>query len=69
LKISARNQMGGTVKEVTKGMVTTSVKIAVDAPVTITAVITKEAAEELDLKPDDKVYAVVKATDVMISKE
>lgn len=36
---------------------------------TITAVITKEAADALGLKKDDKVVAVVKATEVMIGKE
>lgn len=69
LKISARNQIKGTVKEVNKGVVTTSVKIAIAAPAVITAVITKEAADELDLKPNDSVRAIIKATEVMISKE
>ncbi len=44
------------------------VKIAVE-PATITAVITKEAADALSIKKDDKVLAVVKATEVMIGKE
>jgi molybdate transport system regulatory protein len=38
-------------------------------PATITAVITKEAAEALGLRKDDKVMAVVKSTEVMIGKE
>ena len=37
-------------------------------PVTITAVITKDAVEELDLKVGDEVTAIVKSTEVMIAK-
>jgi molybdate transport system regulatory protein len=69
LKLSARNRFKGVVKHVDKGSVTASVKIEVKSPITITAVITKEAAEELNLKPGDNVEAVVKATEVMIAKE
>ncbi|MBS7643002.1 TOBE domain-containing protein [Candidatus Bathyarchaeota archaeon] len=69
LKLSARNRFKGVVKHVDKGSVTASVKIEIKSPITITAVITKEAAEELDLKPGDNVEAVVKATEVMIAKE
>jgi molybdate transport system regulatory protein len=69
LKISARNRISGVVKHVKKGPVTTSVKIEIKSPTTITAVITTEAAEDLELKPGDAVVAVVKATEVMIAKE
>jgi molybdate transport system regulatory protein len=68
LKISARNQMKGKITEVEKEGLIAKVKIVVE-PSTITAVITKEAAESLGLKKDDKVVAVVKATEVMIGKE
>jgi len=36
---------------------------------TITAMITKEAVEKLGLKEGDKVEAVIKATEVLVSKE
>ncbi len=68
VKISARNQMKGRITGVEKEGLIAKVKIAVE-PSTITAVITKEAAEALELKKDDKVVAVVKATEVMIAKE
>ncbi len=68
VKISARNQMKGRIIEVEKEGLIAKVRIAVE-PATITAVITKEAAEVLGLKKDDKVVAVVKATEVMIGKE
>ena len=68
LKISARNQMKGKVVDIEKGDLMAKVKIQIE-PVTITAVITKEAAESLDIKKNDKVMAIVKATEVMIGKE
>ncbi len=68
LKISARNQMKGKIVEIEKEGLIAKVKIAVE-PSTITAVITKEAADSLGFKKDDKVVAVVKATEVMIGKE
>ncbi|MHA1208901.1 MAG: TOBE domain-containing protein [Candidatus Freyarchaeota archaeon] len=68
MKLSARNQISGTVKEIEIGPVTARVKVRVEAPVVITAVITREAAEELQLKVGDKVQAIMKATEVMIGK-
>ena len=37
-------------------------------PLTVTAVITKEAIEELDIKVGDEVTAIVKSTEIMIAK-
>jgi len=45
------------------------VRIRVQAPAVITAVITKEAVDELEIRSGDKVRAVIKATEVMIAKE
>ena len=45
------------------------VKIEIDAPAVITAIISKEAVEELDVKPGDNIQAVIKATEVMVAKE
>lgn len=69
LKLSARNRLNGIVKEVEKGEVTASVKIEINMPTIITAVITKEAANDLDIKPGDEAEAVIKATEVMVAKK
>jgi molybdate transport system regulatory protein len=69
LKISARNRLKGTVQEVDKGAVAAKVKIKIDKPIVVTALISKEAVEELDIKAGDKVEAVIKATEVMVAKE
>jgi molybdopterin-binding protein len=66
MKLSARNQIQGTVKTVKPGATTSHITVEVSPTVTITASITNEAAEELGLKPGMQVYAVIKASDVMI---
>jgi molybdopterin-binding protein len=65
VKLSARNQLKGTVKSVTKGQTTAHVEIDVGGLV-LTASITNEAVDALGLKVGEPAYAVVKASDVMI---
>lgn len=69
MKLSARNQIGGTVAEVRKGQTTAHVRIDIGNGVIITASITNEAVDELGLKPGDKAIAVIKASDVMVAVE
>ena len=69
MPLSARNRIKGVVKGIEKGEVAASVKIEIVDPATITSMITREAAEDLDLKEGDKVEAVVKASEVMVSKD
>lgn len=69
LKISARNRLKGIVKSVEKGDVVTKVKVEINVPATMTALISTEAAEDLNVKTGDRVEAVIKATEVMIAKE
>jgi len=66
MKLSARNQIAGTIKSVKPGATTTHVTIEVSPTVTITASITNEASDELQLKPGMKAFAVIKASDVMV---
>jgi len=68
LKISARNQLKGKVVSIEKDGITAKVKVEIKAPVVVTAVITKEAVEELGVKVGDEVEAIVKSTEVMIGK-
>jgi molybdopterin-binding protein len=65
MKISARNVLEGTIREIRKGATTTHVAIEVKGGEVITASITNEAVEELDSGTD--AYAVIKASDVMIA--
>ncbi|MEM3356467.1 MAG: TOBE domain-containing protein [Candidatus Bathyarchaeia archaeon] len=68
LKISARNRLKGRVLTVEKEVLTAKIKIEITAPATVTALISREAAEELNIKIGDEVEAVIKATEVMIAK-
>jgi len=68
VKLSARNQFKGKIVSVEKGVITSKVKVEIKMPVTVTAVITKEAVEDLDLKVGDEVTAIVKSTEIMIAK-
>ena len=65
MKISARNQLHGTISEVHKGTTTAHIEIEVGGA-KLTASITNEAVDELKLKKGQKAYAVIKASDVMI---
>jgi molybdopterin-binding protein len=68
MKLSARNQIKGTVVEVTKGQTTAHVRIDIGNGVTLTSSITNEAVDELGLKKGDSALAVIKASDVMVGK-
>ena len=66
MKISARNQIPGTVKMIKKGPVSTEVVITVAGGNEIVSSITTHSAEKMDLKEGSKVYAVMKASEVMV---
>ncbi|OCR00495.1 transporter [Oscillatoriales cyanobacterium USR001] len=67
MKISARNTLKGKVKSVVTGTVNDEVIVEVSPGVEITAMITKASAESLGLAVDKEVYAVIKASDVMVA--
>ena len=66
MKISARNQLPGTVVSIEKGAVNGVVKIEVAPGVIITSSVTSAAIEELELAEGKKAVAVVKASSVMV---
>jgi molybdate transport system regulatory protein len=65
-KLSARNQLRGTVSKVTRGAVNAEVSLSLDDSTTITAIITNESADTLGLAPGQKAVAVIKASSVII---
>lgn len=67
MKISARNQLKGKVKSIKHGPVSTEVVITIANDVEITSVITESAAKELGLKTGSPVYAVIKASNVILA--
>ncbi|MDD1710137.1 MAG: molybdopterin-binding protein [Methanoregulaceae archaeon] len=66
MKISARNQIPGTVKMMKKGPVTTEVVISIAGGLEIVSTITTYSAEHMKLKEGAKVYAVMKASEVIV---
>lgn len=68
MRISARNQLEGTVVSVTRGPITALVKIDVGGQ-SISATLTTEAADDLELVPGSPVVAVFKASSVLLVTE
>jgi molybdopterin-binding protein len=66
MKISARNQLAGTVVEVIKGATTSHVRIDIGNAI-VTASITNEAVDDLQLAKGKRAVAVIKASDVMVA--
>ena len=69
MKISARNVLPGTVKSVHHGAVNSEVVIELPGGAEVVSVITKSSAESLGLTAGKEVYAVIKASNVMIAAE
>ena len=68
LRLSARNQIHGTVTEVRHGEVMSTIKAVLADGQPLTAAITKESAAALDLAPGDAVVFIVKSTEVIVAK-
>ena len=69
MRMSTRNQLSGTVASVQHGSVMSTVRVTLSGGDTITAAITREAAEELELESGVAVTVLIKATEVMLGVE
>jgi molybdopterin-binding protein len=67
MKISARNVFKGKVKKIIHGSVNSEVYIELPGGVEIVSIITKTSADTLSLKDGKEVYAVIKASNVMVA--
>ncbi len=67
MKISARNVIKGTITKIVQGSVNNEVYIGLPGGNEIVSIITKTSAKTLGLKKGKQVYAVVKASNVMIA--
>ncbi len=68
MKISARNQLRGTVETIDLGVVTAKVGVRVGENL-IESVITKQSVEDLNIQIGSTVYAVIKSTEIMLMVE
>ncbi|MEH2564162.1 TOBE domain-containing protein [Bradyrhizobium sp. AZCC 2289] len=67
MRLSARNQIKGTVVEVKKGATTSHVRVDIGGGQIVTSSITNEAVDDLGIKTGSKATVVIKASDVMIA--
>jgi molybdopterin-binding protein len=67
MKISARNVLKGKIKKIIAGAVNSEIILELPGGVEMVSVITKESVESLKLAEGKEVYAVVKASNVMIA--
>jgi PadR family transcriptional regulator AphA len=68
LRLSARNQLRGSITAIHHGEVMSTIKVVLADGQPVTAAITKEAALDLDLAPGDAVLVLIKSTEVMVAK-
>jgi len=68
MKVSARNKLAGTVKEINIGQVMAEITLKIGGN-EVVAIVTKKSAEGLGLKVGDKAVALIKATEIMVGKE
>jgi molybdopterin-binding protein len=69
MNISARNVIKGKVKQVTPGAVNSEIIVEIAGGIEVVSIITKSSAERLGLKTGSDVYAVIKASNVMIATD
>jgi len=69
MKLSTRNVIKGKVVEVKEGAVAAKVKVDIGGGNVLTSTITVEAVKELAIREGDEVFALIKASSVMIMKE
>ncbi len=69
MKISARNVLQGKIKKIVHGAVNTEVVLELPGGIEVVSIITKSSAENLGLVVGKQVYAVVKASNVMIATD
>jgi molybdate transport system regulatory protein len=67
VKLSTRNQLPGTVASVQTGEAMAVVKVTLAGGQQVTASITREAADDLELAPGTAVTVLVKSTEVMLA--
>jgi molybdopterin-binding protein len=68
MKLSARNQLHGTVRSMTLGTVMAQVVVDVNGQEIVSA-ITRDSAEQLGLHEGSAVTVVIKSTDVLLATD
>ena len=69
MKTSARNEIKGTIKEIRKGQINSEVILSVGGDVILKSVITNDSVEDMKLVVGEAIYAIIKASFVMVAKD
>jgi molybdopterin-binding protein len=69
VKLSARNVLKGKVKSIQHGAVNSEIIVQLPSGIEIVSIITKTAAQNLQLKEGKDVYAIIKATNVILGTD
>ena len=69
MKISARNVLKGKIKTVKHGSVNSEITIALPGGIQVVSIITKKSAQNMRLSEGKEVYAVIKASNVMVAMD
>jgi molybdopterin-binding protein len=67
MKISARNTLKGTIKNINLGAVNSEITLEIAPGIEIVSIITKSSVESLGLTEGKEAYAVIKASEVMVA--
>ena len=67
MKISARNTLKGKIKKIHHGAVNSEIVVELPGGAEIVSIITKDSTEHLGLENGKAVYAVIKASSVMVA--
>lgn len=66
MKLSARNQLKGKIVTVDEGLITAKVTLDLGNGNIVSAIISKDAIADLNLKAGDTAFAIIKSTEVII---
>ncbi len=66
MKLSARNQLKGKIIKVDEGLITSKVMLDLGNGNIISAIISKDAITDLELRPGKEAFAIIKSTEVII---
>jgi molybdopterin-binding protein len=69
MKVSARNILKGKVKNITPGVVNSEVIVELPGGLQVTSIITKNSVDNLQLAPGKEVYAIIKASNVILATD
>lgn len=69
MRLSARNNLKGTIKKIEEGLITSKVVIDLGSGNEIVSIISKDAIADLELAVGKEAYAIVKSTEVLVGVE